>query len=183
MIPIIKQYLDEEDSVILTGDEMILSSETTVQKVWLPANEQPKILINKNRKLCHFYGFLNIKTASDHVFKTSGQTGEITVSVLKKVSSLYNNKKIILIWDNASWHKSKPVRSFLETTKQFKLYNFPPYSPDLNPQEHVWKAGRSAITHNIFIKKIDEVAAKLNEYFNNSKFHYEFLGFTACLKC
>lgn len=84
MQPIIQECWNDKNIVILTGDEMILSSETTTQKVWLPVNEQPKILVNKKRELCHIYGFLNIKTGFDHAFKTQNQTGNTTVSVLKK---------------------------------------------------------------------------------------------------
>lgn len=32
---------------------------------------------------------------------------------------------------------------------------FPKYSPDQNPQEHVWKTGREQVTHNNFIPKIN----------------------------
>jgi transposase len=42
-----------------------------------------------------------------------------------------------VIMDNASFHKSVKVRQLIEATGATLLY-LPPYSPDLNPIEHVW---------------------------------------------
>ena len=71
---------------------------------------------------------------------------------IKKLLKIYQDKKIFLIWDGASWHKSKEIRVFLSETNKGKtrieLFNFPPYTPEFNPQEHVWKALRQKITHN-----------------------------------
>lgn len=50
-----------------------------------------------------------------------------------------NGKKIILIVDNASIHKSKKIKKFLEKHKDVKIYYLPPYSPEYNPVEIVWR--------------------------------------------
>jgi transposase len=43
----------------------------------------------------------------------------------------------ILIWDNASFHKSKELKQLVEKAGHTMLF-LPPYSPDLNPIEHKW---------------------------------------------
>ena len=48
--------------VILTQDEMHLSTQTTVQKIWLPKGEYPKIEIARKREARSIYGFLNRPT-------------------------------------------------------------------------------------------------------------------------
>lgn len=176
MQPIINEASNELNTVVLAGDEMTLTTDVTTQKIWLPANEYPKILTKSKRERRHLYGFLNIENGVQNAFKTMDETGETTVSILKKLAKIYQGKKIVLIWDNASWHKSHPVREFLATTNQFKLYNFIPYSPEENPQEHVWKAGRQAITHNVFIKDIDKATDQLLSFFNDNLFKYSFFG-------
>ena len=49
----------------------------------------------------------------------------------------YRKKKIFLIADEASAHKSNMTKEWLEGHKErIELYYLPPYSPDLNPDEH-----------------------------------------------
>jgi len=140
--PIIKEVCACPDTVVLVGDEAVLTSETRTQKVWLPRDLPAFIETAAKRQTKHLYGFLDVASGAAAAFKTDTQTGETTVSVLKKLAQKYPLKKIVIFWDNASWHKSATVRAFLTTTKQFKLYNFPPYAPELNPQKHVWKEVR-----------------------------------------
>lgn len=58
----IKEALNDENTVVLVEDEMIVTSQTTLQKIWLPEGEQPKITCSNVRKRRSFYGFLDIKS-------------------------------------------------------------------------------------------------------------------------
>ncbi|EMO72664.1 transposase [Leptospira santarosai] len=50
-----------------------------------------------------------------------------------------NRKKILIVWDNLSVHKSKVVKEFLkENEKRLRVEFLPPYAPELNPQEYIW---------------------------------------------
>ncbi|EMM76059.1 DDE family endonuclease [Leptospira santarosai str. 2000030832] len=50
-----------------------------------------------------------------------------------------NRKKILIVWDNLSVHKSKVVKEFLkENEKRLQVEFLPPYAPELNPQEYIW---------------------------------------------
>lgn len=174
--PIIKEECAREDSVILVGDEVVLTSATRTQRVWLPLENPAFVEDTVKRKTVHLYGFLDIITGAACAFKTLAQTGEITVEILKKLAKKYTDKRIVIFWDNASWHKSATVRAFLETTTQFKLYNFPPYAPDLNPQEHVWKEMREKKLNNKLIQDINLAAKDAITFIENSIFNYKFFG-------
>ena len=175
-IPLIKQEIKKPNQVVLAGDEMILTTQTTTQKIWLPRGENIYIeASNKREKRC-IYGFLNVKTGQEHAFKTDYTNSLTTCNVLSELMEIYPDQKIVIAWDNASWHKSKTVRDFLtKHPGKFQLFAFPPYYPDENPQEHVWKAGRAKITHNVFIDKIDHTTDQFVGYLNQSKFDYKFL--------
>ena len=95
---------------------------TNVDKFKPPADKD-----TAKRKMVHLYGFLEIASGAAHAFKTLAQTGKITVLVLKKLAKVYAKKRIVIFWDNASWHKSKEVKKFLDTTKQFQLYLYIQY--------------------------------------------------------
>ena len=174
--PIVDEYRKDPNTVILTGDEMVLSTQTTFQKIWLPQNEYPKIDVSNKRENRSIYGFLNVENGVQHAYKTLNQNSANTCKILDKLCQLYPNKKIVLIWDNASWHRSAEVRSWLSNTKhKIHLIAFPAYSPELNPQEHVWKEARSKVSHNKFIEDIDKAADEFVDYLNDTLFTYSFM--------
>ena len=175
----IKKVWTDENVVILTADEMVLSTQTTFQKVWLQQGEYPKIEVSNTKKNRSIYGFLNIKTGQEHAYKRLKQNMNETVSCLKNISKIYAGKKILLIWDGAGWHKGSKVLEFIEKTGNIEVVYFPPYSPEENPQEHVWKSGRQEITHNKFIEDIDSATDEFISYLRTTKFKYDFLGFSA----
>jgi len=174
--PVLQKAFNDPNSVVLVEDEMFLSTQTTTQKIWLPQGEYPKIDVASTRKTCTIYGFLNVRTGQEHAFKAAGANSEESCRILDLIGSQYPGKTIVLVWDNAPWHKSATLKEYLTNTKHsFHLIQFPPYSPDLNPQEHVWKAGRSNITHNKFIENIDHATHAFIHFLNHQTFAYNFL--------
>lgn len=101
----IKKALSEKNTIVLTADEMSLSTQTTIQKVWLPQGEYPKIEVATKRDSRSIYGFLDIKTGKETAFKTKWQNMYITSEVLKKLRKVYPTQKLFLVWDKAPWHK------------------------------------------------------------------------------
>ena len=178
--PKIRKYWKQKDTIILCADEMILTTETTIQRVWLPEGEFPKITCSTGgRKRRNVYGFLNLKTGQEHAFKTEYQNMYQTSDILKKIRTIYPNQNIILLWDNAGWHKGSVVQACIKEDKRIIQIPFPRYAPEENPQEHVWKQGRSQCTHNRFIENIDEATDELVTYFNETLFPYSLFGLSA----
>jgi transposase len=179
--PKLELAMTDNNTVVLAEDEMILSSQTTFQKIWLPQGEYPKIEVSNTKTSRSFYGFLNIKTGRAHAYKKERQNMFITVECLKALRKCYTKKRLLLFWDGAGWHRGSEVQKFIAQDKNIEVIYFPPYSPEENPQEHVWKSGRSNITHNRFIKNIDSIADEFVAYIKNTIFNYTLLGFNAVL--
>ncbi len=132
---------------------------------------------SSNRQLRCIYGFLNLSNGKEHAFKAIGANSDETCKVLNSIGNEYKNYKIVIIWDNAIWHKSSKIKSFLAETKhKFHLIQFPPCAPDLNPQEHVWKSGRSNVSRNRFIDNIDIATDEFVGFLNEQIFDYKFLA-------
>lgn len=156
---------------------MHLSTQTTVQKIWLPQGDYPKIEVASKRESRSIYGFLNVKTGQEHAFKTKWQSMYITADILKELRKIYPAQKLFLIWDKAGWHKGSVAQEFIKQDGDIKTLYFPTDAPEENPQEHVWKNGRSHVTHNLFIKDIDKTTDDFISYLNNTTFSYSLLGF------
>ena len=180
--PKLDRYLKEENTVLLAEDEMVLTTETTIQKVWLPEGGFPKIICTTGgRKRRSVYGFLNMKTGEEHAFKTEFQNMYQTKDLLEEIRKIYPKQKIVLFWDNAGWHRGSVVQDWIGNDGNIEIIHFPRYAPEENPQEHVWKSGREAVTHNEYIENIDVATDTLVEYFKRTRFGYSLLGFGASL--
>lgn len=79
---------------------------------------------------------------------------------LKKFSKAYNKYRIILCFDGAGWHTSNA----LELPENIQALRLPPYSPELNPVEHIWDYIREQKKFNNYIfTSIDEVEKQLSK--------------------
>jgi len=64
-------------------------------------------------------------------------------------------KAVIVVLDNFSTHRSMKVRRRAQEMGIYFVY-LPPYSPDLNPIEFIWKAIKRVISVS-FVKHVDEL--------------------------
>ncbi len=170
----VKQALSEKETIVLAADEMSLSTQTTVQKIWLPEGEYPQIKVASKRENRSIYGFLNIRNGRETAFKTRWQNMYITREVLGKLRKVYPTQKLFLIWDKAPWHKGSQAQQFIKEDGNIEIFDFPRAAPEQNPQEHVWKNGRSKASHNRFIENIDNATDEFVDYLNNTTFNYSF---------
>ena len=107
----------------------------------------------------------------------------ITADILKNIRQIYPKQKLLLFWGGPGWHRGKEVARFIERDKNIQTVLFPKYSPEENPQEHVWKQGRSKVTHNFTIDDIDETTDNFANYLNTNKFSYSLFGFKCSSDC
>lgn len=146
----IKPFLSLSGWVVLASDETRLIWETQSRRAWLKTNKKTIIKVNRNKDYQSFLGSLNLKNGKCHLHSLSWQNQDEVIKALRKLKKQYPNKRICLIWDNAKWHKGKKIRQELKKGKSldnFHLINFPPYAPDTNPQEHVWKYVKDKIVY------------------------------------
>jgi transposase len=75
-------------------------------------------------------------------------------------------KRLVIILDNARYHHAKLLAPFLQHNRRhLTLLFLPPYSPQLNPIERVWKLTRRLATHNRYFATLPELLAAVLERF------------------
>ncbi len=100
---------------------------------------------------------------------------EVSAHYLKMVLQAVPEQPIVLFWDRAPWHRGKPIEKVLEDNPRLEIIYFPPASPDLNPQEHVWKATRKAVSHNHLEPRLPELADQFVMHLTSTTFKSTFL--------
>ncbi|MBW9221994.1 IS630 family transposase [Methanothermococcus sp. SCGC AD-155-C09] len=83
------------------------------------------------------------------------------ISFLRKIREVNPEKRIVIILDNFKTHHAKKVKEESEKL-DIQLVYLPPYSPDLNPIEYVWKSVKRYISEEspLNIKKLKEIISK-----------------------
>lgn len=156
--------------MIVAGDEASLYLQATLQVVWAPIGETPVVKVDPGREHMHFYGALNLQTGQEIVMRSPIMNGATSVLFLHKLVAAYPHQPILLLWDRAPWHQGPAIRQFLADHPAVEIFALPPGSPDLNPQEHVWKATREAVSHNHIIKKLDRLADQFEAHLTGTAF-------------
>ena len=128
------------------------------------------IRAHPGREKLNFYGTLNLLTGREIAMSSSVMNGQATAQHLQQILDSYPDVPIILLWDRAPWHFGAPIRELLEAHPRLEILHFPVAAPDLNPQEHVWKAGRSAVSHNHLVLKLPELADRFVHYLLSNTF-------------
>lgn len=146
------------DTVILAGDEASLYLQATLMRVWHPRGQTPVVNIAPNRTVTHFYGVLNLLTGKETVMRSPIMNAAATLLFLVMLLAAYPTQPLLLLWDRAPWHRSKHVQAFVRANPRLEIFWLPPASPELNPQEHVWKATREEVSHNHSLPKLERLA-------------------------
>ena len=150
--------------MLLAQDEASLYLQASLMRVFAPVGQTPVIRTDTQRHSTHFYGALNLVTGRETVFRSDLMIADVSALFLQQVLDRYPGVPIVLFWDRAPWHQGPSIRSVLEANPRLELLQFPPGCPELNPQEHVWKAARTAVSHNHGYAKLPQLAEDFEIY-------------------
>jgi len=163
------------NTVFLAGDEAGLYLQATTCHVWSPTGQTPVVRTDPGRAKTNFYGTLNLQTGQETAMRSDIMNAEVSAQHLELILETNPDTPILLFWDRAPWHRGKPIDKVLEEHPRLEIIFFPTASPDLNPQEHVWKAVRKAVSHNHQEARLPKLADRFLINLNSTTFKSSFL--------
>lgn len=116
-------------------------------------------------------GYSNLYAYSAVDGETGAQFSLLLPEVNTKMMNLYLDylhrafpeQQILLVMDQAGWHKSKS----LMIPENIEILHLPPYSPELNPVERLWQWMRRNFTRNRLFKNLGHLVASLLDAWDN----------------
>lgn len=131
-------------------------------RMWVPKEvKEPVLFHHPTRKSVGYFGAVNIRDGQMIFQQEQDRFNAITfLKFLKKVRNhaKRSGKKIVLLVDNARYHHAKLHREWRQEQEQvLQLLYLPPYSPDLNPIERLWKLTRRLCVHNQYFPELDSI--------------------------
>ncbi|MBD0304010.1 MAG: IS630 family transposase, partial [Tolypothrix sp. T3-bin4] len=132
--------------IVLFLDECHLLGSDSCGYVWGRTDIRIEIPIQNLKARQTYYGALNYQTKEFIVREYDAGNSENTVAFIQDLQASYPGKRIVVIWDGASYHKSEEVRQFLTSVNQgyepqqwpITCLLFAPNAPQQNPVEDVW---------------------------------------------
>ena len=86
--------------------------------VWGKTNERIEVPIVNERRKQTYYGAVNLLTQQCLVQAYESGNSESTIAFLKYLLSQCPNRRIAVLWDGASYHRSIEVRAYLASVNQ-----------------------------------------------------------------
>jgi transposase len=172
----IKHYLEDSSCLVFASDETRIEWLTLLRRAWLRKGKKTVIREKRGKRYQNFIGFLDLKTGEDVLFRLDWQDQEHIIPVLISLTEKYSDKKIVIIWDNAGFHRGKLIREQLGLGKpleRIRLIWLPPYAPDKNPQELVWRYAKDQIGNQVY-NQFEQLIGFFEASVMGRKFNYQF---------
>jgi len=164
-LAVLRAKADAGELVLLSQDEARFPMVPTLGATLGVKGHRPTAGTRDCKDLLYTFAVVNVVTASLHSnllespARAKQRTGKSKVrrmqeafaAHLRHVARLYpadKNQRVVLIIDNAPWHRGKPIDDALAESPHLEFKRLPSYSPQLNVIERFWKLLRRRATHN-----------------------------------
>jgi transposase len=164
--------------VLLSQDEARFPMVPTLGATLGVKGHRPTVGTRDCKDLLYVFAVVNVLSASLHSntlespARAKQATGKSKVrrmqeafaAHLRHVGRQYPadaNKRVVLIIDNAPWHRGRPIEEALADCPHLEFKRLPSYSPQLNPIERFWKKLRRRATHNRLFDTLADLKASL----------------------
>lgn len=139
-----------------------------LQYTWFAKGKQRIIKTTGKHRGVKLLGTVNYVTGEVVWQEEEQYTAEEFLAFLHKVTAIYPTGKIVMILDNARIHHAKLLEPFLkEMEGRLELIYLPPYSPQLNVVEGLWKWLKSDVINNVFYHKAEDIRKNVQVFMEN----------------
>jgi len=143
---------------------------------WIKTGEDFEVKTNSGRQRVNINGAVELKSL--HIISRSCETvNKNSICDLLRAIRMKNpdDEKIYFILDNAPYNRAKKVRK-LAKQLEIRLLYLPPYSPNLNPIERLWKFMKKKVMANHYYEDLETFRAEVMEFFRTIRKHRDELS-------
>jgi len=120
------------------------------ERCWSRRGVRPMARINFTREKFHAIGLLGRRSFRYAFCERLNQ--QTFIACIRRF--LGRGGRLLIVLDNARWHKGKVVQRFAKRRKNtLKLVFLPPYSPELSPMEPVVRESKRVLSNKLYLDK------------------------------
>lgn len=138
-------------------DEAGFGTINTPKYCWCRKGFRPSVPCHYVRQYRYVYGAVEPMTGENFFLVMTYSDSDCMNTFLRELSKTYPDDYILLACDGAPWHKSDK----LIVPENIQLFFIPPYTPEMNPIEQIWKEIRKRGFYNVLFDTLDQVIERL----------------------
>ena len=140
-------------------DEARFGRISEVRRCWCPKPWRPLVQAMVTQQSTYAYAALSPADGHLDSLVLPHVNGACMQVFLDEIAARHPGERIVMVLDGAGWHKNEQ----LPRPANIALLFLPPYSPELNPVEHLWDDLREKYFHNRVFASLDAVIDQLAE--------------------
>lgn len=157
-----------ENEPIFFIDSVHPTMATKISSGWIRTGQDKPIETTASRTRINLTGAINLNNMEVITKQYDTINGGSTVDFFQEIETAYSNApKIHIILDGSGYHRSKEVSHWAEMHK-IVLHFLPPYSPNLNPIERLWKVMNEHARNNRFFPSPKIFRAAIHSFFQET---------------
>ena len=130
---------------------------------WCSGGIRPEVPCHHIREYRYAYGAVEPLTGKSFFLIMPNCDTDCMNLFLSELSKKFRDDDILLVCDGAAWHKSKTM----EIPSNITILHIPPYTPEMNPIEQIWREIRTQGFKNEVFQTLKKVVERLCETINN----------------
>jgi transposase len=111
---------------------------------WAPGGVRPLVPAHLVREYTHVFSAVCPRDGQSFSLVLPYADTEAMQIFLKELADCYKDYRVVVILDRAAWHRSPQFMKF----ENLRILYQPPYSPEVNPVEHLWEHIREKYLRN-----------------------------------
>lgn len=157
----------QDDEVKLFIDGVHPQHNTKAVKAWIEKGTIKYIKSNTGRNRINLNGAYNPDNQDVIIREDKTINAQSTIKLFEQIENHYPHAKTIYVFcDNARYYRSKLVKQYLKTSR-IKVIFLPPYSPNLNFIERLWKFMRKKVINTTYYSNFQSFKSAISNFFKN----------------
>jgi transposase len=142
---------------LMFQDEARFGRISDVRHCWDKKPHRPMVRAMVTQQYTYAYGAVSPVDGRFDSLILPQVNSECMQLFLDEIAARYPNENVVMVIDGAGWHKNQEIK----LAENLRTVFLPPYSPELNPQEHVWDELREKFFHNRAFDSLDALETHL----------------------
>jgi transposase len=161
---------------LIFTDETSFRQDSTLHTTRSRVGCPPEVPVTGQRKSVTILGTIELWKARFHYRQETVFNACTYFAFLEQLARSYRRQGAILILDNATCHKDRDLWSWFDASRHWlEVHQLPPYSPELNSTERLWRHTRRTGTPNRYFPNEKELIGTLSRVFGEMQSYPELI--------
>jgi transposase len=138
-LPRIRSAIKEYRAILYCEDEASISLTAFLGKTWAVRGKTPKQKVTGKRGSIPVMSAVNAQGRLVFRMYDRRITSAEVIEFLGQLLQEHSRRHLVVVMDQAPPHTSKLTEAYIQSQRRLHVFHLPPYSPDWNPDEKVWR--------------------------------------------